>query len=156
MGKNLKSICFFSIIFLLVDQVVKIFLSSKIALNQSFVLIKNLLTITLVHNKGAAFSILNGSRVFLISISIIALIGIIFYIKKTEYLNDLDIFIYSLLIGGILGNLVDRIVRGYVIDYISFNFFGYYFPVFNLADICIVLSIIIIIINTIREDLWKS
>lgn len=156
MFKNLKSIYFFSIIFLVVDQLIKIFISSKMFLGQSFILIKNLLSINLVHNTGAAFSILDGSKILLILIGVIAFIGISYYISKIEYLNDSDVFIYSLLIGGVLGNLVDRIVHGYVIDYISFKFGNYLFPVFNFADICIVVSIILIIANTIKEDLWKS
>lgn len=155
MEENLKSICFFSIIFLIIDQVLKIFISSKFVLNQSFILIKNLLSINLVHNTGAAFSILTGSRWFLIIVGILAIIVIGVYIYKIDYISELDIFIYSLLMGGVLGNLVDRIIYGYVIDYISFNFFGYNFPVFNFADICIVVSIILIIANTIKEDLWN-
>ena len=106
-----------------------------------------------MHNKGAAFSILSGNIIFLIVIGLLALIGIIYYVKKLDYLNNIDVIIYSLLIGGVLGNLIDRIVHGYVIDYISFNFGTYLFPVFNFADICIVISIIIIIVRTIKEDL---
>ena len=124
-------------------------------LNQSFILIKNLLSLSLVHNEGAAFSILTGNRYLLIIISIVALIGISFYIKKLDYLSELDFFSYALLIGGIFGNLIDRIVLGYVIDYISLKFGNYLFPVFNFADICIVMSIIIIISQVIKEDLWK-
>jgi len=156
MKDNLKGICFFSIIFILVDQVLKLFISSKIALNSGFILIKNLLSITLVHNSGAAFSILSGNRLLLIVIGILALIGISFYLKSLDYINGYDMFVYSLLIGGVVGNLIDRIIHGFVIDYISFNIFGYNFPVFNFADICIVVSIVLIIVNTIKGDLWKS
>lgn len=156
MGRNLKTIYLISVLFLIADQFMKIFISSKIILNQNFILIKNLLSINLVHNTGAAFSILSGNRIFLILIGILAIVGISFYIKKIDYLSDTNMLTYSLLIGGILGNLVDRIIYGYVIDYISFNFFGYNFPVFNIADICIVISIVLIIVSIIKEDLWNS
>lgn len=53
------------------------------------------------------------------------------------------------MIGGILGNLFDRIIYGYVIDYLDFYIFGYNFPIFNIADICIVISVILIIIDTL-------
>lgn len=156
MKDSLKGIYFFSIIFIIVDQALKIFISSKIALNHGFILIKNLLSITLVHNDGAAFSILSGNRLLLIVIGLLALIGISLYLNSINYLSGYDTFTYSLLIGGVVGNLIDRIIHGFVIDYISLNIFGYNFPVFNFADICIVVSIVLIIINTIKGDLWNS
>ena len=64
----------------------------------------------------------------------------------------MNIFTYSMLIGGILGNLIDRIIRGYVIDYLDFNIIGYNFPIFNLADIAIVISAFLLIINMSRGD----
>ena len=156
MKDNLKGIYFFSIIFIIVDQILKIFISSKVTLNSGFILIKNLLSITLVHNSGAAFSILSRNRLLLIIIGVLALIGISLYLNSLDYINGYDMFVYSLLVGGVVGNLIDRIVHGFVIDYISLNIFGYNFPVFNFADICIVVSIVLIIINTIKGDLWNS
>ena len=156
MKKELKGILFFGIIFFIIDQLIKFLISSKIVLNQSFELIKGFLNITLVHNDGAAFSILNGNRLLFIFIGIATIIWLIYYLSKNIYLSDFDVFVYSLLLGGILGNLVDRIVHGYVIDYISIIFNNKYFPVFNFADICIVISIILILLGTIKEDLWKS
>lgn len=155
MNKGLKDICFFGMIFLLIDQIIKIILSSKMIVNQSFIVIKDFFSITLVHNNGAAFSLLSGNTFLLIFIGLAALIGLIIYIKQLEVIDDFDIFTYSLLFGGIVGNLIDRIIYGYVIDYLSFNFNGYFFPIFNFADICIVISIVIMIFRTLREDLWK-
>lgn len=155
MKKGLKDILFFGIIFTIIDQVVKIVLSSKIIVNQTYVVIKDFFSITLVHNKGAAFSILTGSKILLILIGVAALVGLIIYIKKLEVIDDIDIFTYSLLMGGIVGNLIDRIVYGYVIDYLSFKFGSYYFPIFNFADICIVVSVIIMLLRMIKEDLWR-
>ena len=155
MKKGFKSILFFGIIFAIIDQIVKIVLSNKMIINQTFIIIKNFFSITLVHNTGAAFSILMGSRWLLSLIGIAALIGLIIYILKLEVIDDIDIFIYSLLFGGILGNLLDRLMRGYVIDYLSFNFGEYYFPIFNFADICIVIAIMIMLFRMIKEDLWK-
>ena len=66
-------------------------------------------------------------------------------IKKFEFIN------YSILIGGIFGNLFDRIKYGKVIDYLDFNIFGYNFPIFNFADICIVISVILLLIYNIKE-----
>lgn len=156
MKKNLKNILTFGTVFILIDQIVKIVISSKMIVNQTFIVIKNFFSILLVHNTGAAFSILSNSRILLIVIGLIALIGLIFYIKKLEKIDSVDIYAYSLLLGGIVGNLIDRIVYGYVIDYLSFKFGNYYFPIFNFADICIVVSILILLIKIIKEDLCKS
>ena len=67
-------------------------------------------------------------------------------IKNNVKLKNIDKIIYGVLLGGIIGNLIDRVLYGYVIDYLSFNIFGYSFPIFNFADICIVLSMIGLII----------
>ena len=156
MNKHFKSVCFFSLVFLIIDQAVKLYLKGELVFNQSIVLVKNFLNITLVKNTGAAFSILSDSTTLLIIIGILAALAIIFYVYKLVEMNDFDVFSYSLLLGGVLGNLVDRIVHGYVIDYISLNIFGYHFPIFNFADICIVVSVILIIGTALKGDIWKS
>ena len=62
-------------------------------------------------------------------------------------MSNLSIISYSLIIGGIIGNLIDRIFLNHVIDFLSFNIFGYYFPIFNIADICIVCGILLLLID---------
>lgn len=155
MKQNLKDIYVFGIIFVIADQILKIILSNTMIVNQNFIVIKNFFSIRLAHNTGAAFSILSNSRFLLIVIGILAIIGLIFYVKNLDIIDDIDTFVYALLFGGIVGNLIDRIIYGYVIDYISFNFGDFYFPIFNFADICIVLAVTIILIRTIKESLWK-
>lgn len=156
MNKKLRYIYILSIIFLIIDQFIKILLSNTMKLNDTLVIIKGLFSITLVHNTGAAFSILSGNLFLLILIGLVTVMGISYYINKEKNINKLYIIIYSLLFGGILGNLIDRIIHGYVIDYLSFKFGKYYFPVFNLADIFIVISAILIILSSIKEEVWKS
>lgn len=155
MKEKFKNILVFSLIFIFLDQIIKIIISNKMVLNQSIVLIKKFFSIILVHNTGAAFSILTGSRLLLIFIGLIAIFLLCVYILKQKEIDDFDIYTYSLLLGGIVGNLIDRIVYGYVIDYLSFSFGNYNFPVFNFADICIVISVVLILFRMIREDLWK-
>lgn len=156
MNKKLKDVCFFSIIFLVIDQAIKFYLSSNMVVNQSTILVKNFLNITYVHNNGAAFSLFSGNRWLLVGIGVLAVIFILCYVGKLAEITDFDMFTYSLLLGGVLGNLIDRIIYGYVIDYISLNIFGYHFPIFNFADICIVVSVILIFFNMIKGDLWKD
>lgn len=126
-------------------------ISSKMLVNSSITIIKDFFNITYVKNIGAAFSILSGGRFLLIIIALIAIYIIYKLLIKNKNLNRINIINYSLLIGGIIGNLIDRIIRGYVVDYLDFTIFNYNFPIFNIADICIVISCVLLIF-TIKEE----
>lgn len=145
----MKKILPISFLIILVDQLVKIIVINNLALQQSIIVIYNFLNLTYVRNTGAAWSILSGNVSLLIVISIIALGLLYHYLIKDKNLNKVDIVSYGMLIGGIVGNLIDRIIHGYVIDYLDFKIFNYNFPIFNIADTFIVISIVIIGINMI-------
>lgn len=145
----MKKILPISLLLIVIDQVVKIFVISKLSLQQSVTIINHFFNITYVRNNGAAWSILSGNVLLLIMISVIALVAIYYYLIKDKKLNKIDIISYSMLMGGIMGNLIDRVVHGYVIDYLDFKIFNYKFPVFNIADTLIVISVIIIGISLI-------
>lgn len=145
----MKKILPISLLLVVIDQIVKILVINKMALQQSIIVINNFFNITYVKNTGAAWSILSGNVLLLIMISVLALVTIYYYLIKDKDLNKIDIVSYSMLIGGIIGNLIDRIVHGYVIDYLDFKIFNYNFPIFNIADTLIVISIIIIGISLI-------
>jgi len=151
-----KKLILFIILGVLLDQVIKIIIANTFDLNQSINIIDNFFRLTYVHNYGAAFSILSGNRIFLIIVTIISLLLIYFLLIKKNNLNKLETVIYSLLIAGILGNFIDRIIYGYVIDYLDFNIFGYNFPIFNIADTLIVISVIILLILSFKGDVCKS
>ena len=148
----MKKLIITSSIVILLDQAIKIILS--IFNVDSINVINNFFKITLVHNYGAAWSILNGYRLFLIVVSILELFIIYnIFIKNQKVKNGI---ILGMLIGGIIGNLIDRIIYGYVIDYLDFNIFGYNYPVFNLADSMIVISIILLILFINKGDTYDS
>ncbi len=100
---------------------------------QSIPIIKNIFHITLVHNQGAAFGILQKSSTFLIYISVIFIILFIVFIKKETKKSTLFLIAGGLILGGAFSNLWDRLYLGYVIDYIDFRVW----PVFNISDACI-------------------
>lgn len=152
----MKKLCAFTLIFIICDQLIKILITNTLVEYQYIDVIKNIFTITHVHNTGAAFSILSNNVPLLIGISLIALVLIYYYILRNIKYTKLDITIYSLLIGGIIGNLVDRVIHGYVIDYLSIKIFNYNFPVFNLADIGIVISVFLLFIKTFKEEVCKK
>lgn len=141
---------FVGVFCLILDQLVKIIIVNLFSVHHGITIIPGFFSLMHVQNTGAAWSILDGNRLFLIIMSILALIVIYLVFIKNQQLKKMEQIIYGILIGGILGNLFDRIFRGYVVDYLSFNIFGYPFPIFNLADIFIVCSVFIILILTLR------
>ena len=92
----------------------------------------------------------------MIGISVFAIYLIYLCLIKNTKLSRLEKFCYGMLIGGILGNLFDRIIYGYVIDYLSFKIINYQAPIFNLADTFIVISVIIIVFKSVVEMLCKK
>lgn len=141
-----------SIILLTIDQASKILIVKFLDINNSIELIKSFFYLTYTHNTGAAFSILTGQRIFLIIIALLILIILFKYIRKNKISNKIETIAFSLVIGGSIGNLIDRIIRGYVIDFIDVKIFGYNFPVFNLADTFIVIGVFLILITMIRKE----
>lgn len=149
----MKKVALLSLIVLVFDQILKFIIRSKLVLNETINVIANFFNITYVENDGAAWNILSGNKIILILIALLVLFFIFYYFIFNKKLNKIEVIAYSLFIGGLLGNLWDRIFIGRVIDYLDFKIFGYNFPVFNLADICIVLGVLIIIINEIRGEI---
>ena len=147
-----KVIWIISFICIIIDQIIKFIINNNINLYDQNTIIDNFFYLTNVRNYGAAWSILTGSRIMLIIVTILIMIGLYYFFIRKEKLKKYEKVIYGFLYGGIIGNLIDRIFRGYVIDYLEFYIFGYSFPVFNLADILIVISMFFIIISVIKGD----
>ena len=154
MKKQKLSILFLIISLVLLDQLIKFILFDSFALYQSMTIIKNFFYLTLTYNIGAAFSILSGNRLLLIIISILVLLLIYRYINSIKCIDHP--ILYSFLTAGIIGNLLDRLFRGYVIDYFHFIIFGKNMPIFNLADVFITLSILILIMFEFKGELCKK
>lgn len=133
------------------DRISKMLIVNNFSYEMEKTIIKNFFSIIYVKNTGAAWSLFEGKQTLLIIISIIFLVFLISFIIK-EKPDKIDNLTYGLIIGGIIGNLYDRITLNYVIDFIAFNILGYEFPVFNLADSFIVIGVIILIINLIRSE----
>ena len=135
-----------SIVFTL-DQISKYVVS----LNHEYYLNKNIFifSVKYLKNYGAAFNIFDGNRIFLSSISILSSLILIYLIFVKERLNPLDRYGLSLVLAGSLGNGIDRMIKGYVIDFINLNLFD--FPIFNIADIAINIGCIILIFNYFKS-----
>lgn len=124
----------------IVDQIIKLAVTKSMDLNQEIIIIKNFFSIFYVQNDGAAWSILSGNRILLIMVSVFFLYASLKYFLLDDNISKLEMIGYGMLIGGVTGNLIDRIISGNVIDYLAFNLFGYHFPVFNVADMSIVVG----------------
>ena len=118
-------------------------------------IIDNFFSLTYVLNDGAAFSLFASRTYLLILIALICLFFIIYELKNN--LDDRMLSIgYSLALAGLLGNFLDRLIDGYIIDYLSFKILGYNYPIFNFADILIVVGIIVVIIKEILKERGKK
>ena len=139
-----KNIVVFStaLVVVLLDQLTKLLIKQNLRLNQSIPIIKNVLHLTYVTNTGSAFGLFKSLNVFFVFFSIIVIIAIFYYLKKKIKENEkLLQFAIGLLLGGTFGNLIDRLMYGFVIDFIDFRIW----PVFNVADSAVTISIMLLI-----------
>lgn len=144
-----KKIFIITLITFVIDQIIK---SLSLVYLINIPIISNILSLTYAKNYGIAFSMLREKRIIIIAISIL-LISFLIYVLKKDYISkNKDTWLvniaFGILFGGILGNLFDRIVRGFVIDYINVSFFS----IFNLADIAITFGVVLLIIDNIKES----
>ena len=147
-----KSIYVLALIWLIIDQVTKFIVKSVLEFAREYVIIPNFFSFYYVENEGAAFSSFTGHTLLLIIISIICL-GVIINVIQKENTNSKFInFSLGILLGGMIGNLIDRIFIHRVIDFLSFNIFGYKFPVFNVADIGITCGVALYLVLTTIYD----
>ena len=140
-----------SIIVLAIDQILKAIISAS---DTFITVIDNFFYIDYSSNTGAAFSILSGHNVMLIIITIILTV-MLYHFMYSYKDNTIISLAFGLLFGGILGNLLDRVFVGYVRDFISLKFGSYYFPIFNIADMAIVIGVTLLVISTIIEEMNK-
>ena len=149
-NKIQKKIYFLSLstFIVLIDQFTKylMFYHKKLFINKDFLLFK----LDFVKNYGAAFNLFSGSRIFLSLISIIFSILLIYLILRKKTLNSLDLYSYSFILGGTIGNGIDRIYKGFVVDFINLNIIN--FPVFNIADISINIGFIFLLYNIFKNN----
>ena len=141
-----------SIIFIIIDQVSKLIVINTLSKTKSVEVIKSFFYLTYTNNNGAAFSILTGKRVILIIVTLIVIGILIYYIRKTKVKENINKIALSLVIGGSIGNLIDRIVRGAVVDFLDFKIFGYDYPIFNIADVAIVIGVILLVVAVIKGE----
>ena len=145
-----------AIVILIIDQLTKKIITATMNIGDSYEVIPHFLNITSHRNNGAAWGILSGKMGFFYIITLIILaVLIIFYIKETKYNAFMQVAI-SLLFAGALGNFIDRLFNGEVVDFIDTNIFGYDFPIFNIADSSLTIGVIFVIIALVKDETKKE
>ena len=142
-------IIIYSFFIVLLDQVSKSLMLSILGFERSKNIIPNLLNFTLVKNKGAAFSIFSNSTNILTITSIIASLLLIIIILKSPPRSSWNLIGLVYLLGGTIGNGIDRLFKGYVLDF--FELVPIDFPIFNIADVSINIAIICFIIDIVKN-----
>ncbi|GIO39180.1 lipoprotein signal peptidase [Paenibacillus antibioticophila] len=141
-----------ALIAFLIDQATKYWIATSLTINEQIPVIGNFFVITSHRNRGAAFGILQDQRWFFIVVTTVVLIGLVWYMLKIRKSgNRLLQTALALVLGGAFGNFFDRALTGEVVDFLLFNFGSYSFPIFNVADSCIVVGVALIILDSILE-----
>ena len=138
----MKTSIIISILIAILDQIIKFIIDKKVLFIE---ILPTLFNIHKVYNYGVAFSFLENKRYLILLFSLI-LIYFLFNLRKDLPKTKKYDILFGVILGGIIGNLLDKVFRGYVIDYLETFIFGISFPIFNLADICITLGIIIMVL----------
>ena len=144
------------VLILIADQVTKFVIRTQMAVGESFNVIPHFLSITSHRNNGAAWGILSGKITFFYIITVIILIAlVVFFIKEAKNQMMMQIAI-SLLFAGALGNFIDRVRTGEVVDFVDTVIFGYDFPIFNIADASLTIGVILLVIVLLKDQNQKG
>ncbi len=134
-----------------IDQISKWLIVKNMELGTSIPIIDNVLYITSHRNRGAAWGILENKMWFFYIITVVFVVFIVFYMKKYAKTDRLLGISLGLILGGAIGNFIDRVFRQEVVDFIHVYIFSYNYPVFNIADSALCIGVVLIIIQTLLE-----
>lgn len=140
---------FIALFVIMLDQVTKAIVVKSMALYETIPIIEGVFHITSHRNRGAAFGILQDARWFFIVMTVVVVIAIILYMPKLKGQRRLQ-FAFSLVLGGAIGNFIDRLLTGEVVDFLDFRLIN--FPIFNFADSAIVIGVVILFWDTLLQS----
>lgn len=136
----------------LIDQGTKYIIATKMQVHEQISVIGDFFIINSHRNRGAAFGILENQRWFFIVVTVVVVIAIVWYLQKIKNsTHKLLPVALSLVLGGAIGNFLDRALNGEVVDFLMFTFGTYTFPIFNIADSCIVVGVGLIILDSFLD-----
>jgi signal peptidase II len=141
-----------AVVVIAIDQFTKYLVVRNMELYQQIPVIDGFFYLTSHRNSGAAWGILQGKMGLFYIITIIVIIGIIYYLHTYGKNNKLLASALGLILGGAIGNFIDRLFHQEVVDFFDFIVFGYDFPIFNIADSALTIGVVLVIIATLLED----
>lgn len=142
---------------IILDRITKIWAVNTLSGGYEIIIIQNYLSFLYTENKGAAFSIFENKTELLTITSIVVMCIIVFFAFKYRSGNIFIRISLALIISGALGNLVDRVKYKHVIDFISVHYRNiYYFPIFNLADVMVVIGTLILVLYLLRDEKYEN
>ncbi|GAB3067848.1 signal peptidase II [Virgibacillus ainsalahensis] len=141
-----------ALIIIAIDQLSKWFVVKTMELGEQITVIENFFYLTSHRNAGAAWGILQGQMLFFYIVTLIVVIGIIYYMQKYGKNDKFLAIALSFLLGGSIGNFIDRLFHQEVVDFFDFIIFNYDFPIFNIADSALTIGVILVIIATIIDE----
>ena len=142
-----------SVLFVIADQVVKMWIVNNFSLHEGMEFIKGIVSILYVRNTGAAWGMFEGKMFFFYLITAVAVGTLLYLMFKEKGKSKLLLTAYSLILAGAVGNFIDRIRLGYVVDMFKFEFID--FPIFNVADICLTIGVIFLFYYVIFKEQSK-
>lgn len=143
-----------TLLVVLLDYITKRIVSGNMVLYQSIPVIKGVFNITYVKNTGASFGMMAGARWFFVAVTVILIAAVIYYAVKNKFTDKLFLVSASFVVGGGIGNLIDRIATGAVVDFFDFCLIN--FAIFNVADCFVVVGVILMAIYYIKEEKTKK
>lgn len=144
-----------AVILIIIDQATKVLVANSMV-GKSITIIKNILNFTYCENKGVAFSLGSGNVATFIVVNLFIICGLVYYyIKNFKQFNGLKKVFFTMVIAGGTSNLIDRIIRGYVVDFIDITA-AFNFAIFNIADIYVVIGIVGLSIKIISEMIYNN
>lgn len=135
-----------------IDQLTKWLVVTYMQLGESIEVIPNFFNLTSHRNRGAAWGMLEGKMYFFYAITLVFVVGIVYYIQKFAKQERLFGIALAFLLGGAIGNFIDRLINQEVVDFFHFNFGDYHFPVFNVADMSLTFGVILVFLHIVLEE----
>lgn len=148
-----------SVLAVVLDQITKYWVMARLTVHEPVAIMPSL-NLTLMFNQGAAFSFLSQAggwqRWFFTGVAVLVSIVIVFWLKHLPARKRWEAAALALILGGAVGNVIDRIRLGHVIDFIQVYYQDWFFPAFNVADSAITLGVILLLIDAVRKPSRKS
>ncbi|AIF43829.1 signal peptidase II [Virgibacillus sp. SK37] len=141
-----------ALVIIALDQLTKWVIDKTMHIGEKITIINDFFYLTSHRNKGAAWGILQGQMIFFYIITVVVIIGVVVYMQKYAKTNKILGISLAFILGGAIGNFIDRLFRHEVVDFFDFIIFDYDFPIFNVADSALVVGVFLIIITTILDE----